>query len=127
MDVLKGAEQTLKRGVDAAYVEYGGERDLLDFLLERFVVFTDKCHVRPHVTDADTSAWTDLEPLRLSTGHDAFYAWPVAHVTDPSAYAATFKSERRKGITVYTDLLCLAPDKAEAIISACSQASKSHS
>ncbi|NOT73034.1 MAG: FkbM family methyltransferase [Hyphomicrobium sp.] len=116
LNVLRGATETLERGVDVAFVEFGGEIDLLDFLMERFVVFDHRYHIRPYVEGASLSSWKDLQSFQLSTGHSAFHGWPDEHLSDPKAFANFFRDERKRGVTVYTDLVCIRPGATEALL-----------
>ncbi|WP_439576075.1 FkbM family methyltransferase [Phreatobacter sp.] len=111
LDILRGGQQTLAKGVDVLFVEYGGERDLLDLLLERFVVFDHRYLLIPFVDGVSMSDWRELQPTRLSTGRAAFWGWPNKHESAPDAFVETFaKHGRGIGISVYSDLVCIRPD-----------------
>ena len=117
LDVFKGAADALERGIDIAFVEYGGDEVLLQALLEHFYVFDHRYVLTPWGDDSDLSSWEDLESVRLTTGQASFYAWPIKHVDEPKAYVEFFRSEReRKRTTVYTDLVCIRPGRLDEVV-----------
>ncbi len=115
LNVLKGASRAFDRGVDLLYIEFDGEREMLDFLFERdYLVFDHQYLLVPQVKNGpDLSSWDIVKDITLSTGHNSHYGWPKEMPSDPGAYCNFFHSEAKKIGQVYTDIVAIRKDLAD--------------
>lgn len=116
LNVLKGAEKTIARGVDILYVEFNGEIEILDFLHARgYVIFDHQYLITPLKEDADLSFWQLTKNFSLSTGQPSHYGWPESTPGDPVEYCEMFRREAAKIGTVhsvYTDIVAVREELA---------------
>ncbi len=110
LNVLKGAAKTFDRGVDLTFIEFGGEREVLQFLLDRDYQIYDHAYLLiPTVKAPDLSSWDVIWEGKLSSGQPAYRAWPRATPADPKGFCAMFRAERPKVGAIYTDIVAIRP------------------
>jgi FkbM family methyltransferase len=107
--VLRGADKLIRdHGVDIFYVEFGGEEPILAFLQERGYVFYDNAYLLVATRNKPSlEQWKVEKPVALSTGKDAYEAWP-RNAPRPFGDYCTWLREQKKSIrNVQTDMVCV--------------------
>ncbi|CAN5134375.1 hypothetical protein BH10PSE7_BH10PSE7_41510 [soil metagenome] len=114
LNVLRGAEKCFLRGIDLLYVEFGGEKDILDFLFDRdYLIFDHKYTLMAAVGNPDYSFWDTVSDFKLSTGYPARYAWPKVTPADPGEYCAMFSRQAPLIGHIFTDIVAVRRGLAE--------------
>lgn len=110
LEVLRGALPLMREhGIDHLYVEFTGEADLLNFILDAgYAIYTSvfTIFVRKGRTP---SGWSIERPLTLSTGRQALQGWPDITPTDASSFCRFFRDHQRKDGSIMTNLVCVHP------------------
>lgn len=109
MSVLRSAKSALEeQRIDIMHLEYSGEKDVLEAVFSYgYVVFDSQYILLPLNEKADLSNWEVVEPVKLSTGHLARRAWPLAMPTSSERYIEFLTAERGKIGNAFTDLVCV--------------------
>ncbi len=110
LNVLKGAAKTFDRGVDLTFIEFGGEREVLQFLLDRnYQIYDHEYLLIPRAGEPDLSFWEVTGGGQLSSGHSAYRAWPRETPADPGEFCSMFRAERLKVGGIFTDIVAVRP------------------
>jgi FkbM family methyltransferase len=89
--VLEGAARAFELGVDVLQIEFGGERDVLDFLFDRdYVVFDSAYNLMARFLNPDEATWSLVGNSTLTTGRSVYLGWPRSTPSDPDAYCDFF-------------------------------------
>lgn len=107
--VLRGADKLIKNhGVDIFYIEFGGEEHILQFLEERDYVFFDNLYLLVAVRNKPSLLqWKDEKPVALSTGKEAFNAWPRNAPRPCGDYCDWMREQTKEIGGVWTDMVCV--------------------
>jgi FkbM family methyltransferase len=120
--VIRGATQLIQsHGVDIFYVEFGDRNEpILQFLSELGYIFFDNPYLLiPTRNKPLETQWNIEKPVALSTGKEAYYAWPRNAPRPFDDYCAWLHEETKKIGWVQTDMVCVhqsfMPEFLEAI------------
>lgn len=118
--VLKSAQKALSsRRISSMLVEFSGETDVLQCILDHgFIVFDTRYMMVPKTDDVDKSMWDIEGSVTLSTGREALWAWPRLTPSFPDEYVSFMEIERKKTGYIQTDLSCILPEFAETYFNA---------
>lgn len=116
LGVLKGATKCFERGIDLLHVEFSGEGDILDFLLDRDYVIFDHHYMSVPQGDApDLSMWDIDREVTLSTGAKALFLWPKVTPSDPQEFAAMFRKPNPTLSPPQTDIIAVRTPLAKQV------------
>lgn len=108
--VLEGASRTFERGVNFMLVEFNGDERVIKFLAERNYVIFDCSYMSTAKPSIFRSSWNILRTSKLSTGVESPVMVPSSRPSSPLEYAHWFSGERARSKSLWTDLLCVAPN-----------------
>ena len=105
MAVLRGAHGLIERAmIDFIWVEFTGELEILDYVFAMdYVVFDSPYLVIPRTDPPSSTEWDITEVKNLSSGREAFVAWPHEYPRSPSAYCEWFQ-EQKSRFVIQNDL-----------------------
>lgn len=109
---LRGAHFSFsEHRVDMAFVEFSGQSEVLQFFARRGYVLFDTKYLLVPKAGADLSDWDLIneKPFRLSTGLDAYNAWPKNMPSMADSYVEMFNKQRAKLGYLQTDLVAVSP------------------
>ena len=115
LGVLKGARNAFDRGVDLLYVEFGGELDVLRFLLDRGYIIFDQEYLLPQCPQLDLEQWDIVREDKLTTGRQVFRGWLKSTPEDPGEFCALFDRWKTRVGSVQTDIVAMRPDIYERL------------
>jgi len=116
LGVLRGATACFERGIDLLHVEFSGEDDILDFLLDRdYVIFDHHYMSIPQVDSPDLSMWDIDREVTLSTGARALFLWPKSTPSDPQEFAAMFRRTNPTMSPPQTDIIAVRTPLAKQV------------
>lgn len=106
---LLGAEKLIRNhGVDIFYIEFGGEETILSFLQERGYVFFDNVYLLVGTRNKPSQEqWKIVRPVAISTGKDAYNAWPRNAPRPFDAYCTWVREQTKQIGGVWTDMVCV--------------------
>jgi FkbM family methyltransferase len=107
--VLDGAQRLFDHhGVELVLTEFMGDRRIIDFLAQRGYAILDTGY---HSTRGpfDPEKWRTIGSEQLSTGQEMPIVKPFSAPESPDAYTAWFAAERQRYISLWTDLIAIAP------------------
>ncbi len=114
--VLDGARQTFDHGVNIVIAEFTGDERVLDFFSERGFHIYDAEYLSSKDASNFGNDWNILRTGLLSTGIKNPVMTPRNRPDDLHEYSKWLKGERRRVGSVWTDLICIAPDFHETFI-----------
>lgn len=108
-NALVGSRRLLRDGlIDMLLIEFGGEDAIIELLSDAGYILVDTKYLLVCSRNApDSSDWSNLIPINLSTGVEAYQAWPVNLPMLSQAYCEWIRSRSRTLGGVWTDLLCV--------------------
>jgi len=108
LGVLKGATVCFERGIDLLHVEFSGEKDILEFLLERDYVIFDHVYMASLSKGKNLPAgWCIEREVVLSTGEKALYLWPDETPSSPWAFAELLANKPDEFRFLQTDIIAV--------------------
>lgn len=107
--VLRGADRLIKEhGVDVFYIEFGGEVEILKLLSERgYVLFDSEYLLVIRKQKPVSEKWNITGPVKLSTGDEAYYAWPKDIPRSIGNYCAWIKEQTGLLGGVFSDVVAV--------------------
>lgn len=107
--VLRGAGELIQNhGVDIFYIEFSGEEPILQFLENRGYVFFDNLYLLVAVRNKpDFTHWKEERQVLISTGRDAFNAWPRNAPRSYGDYCSWMREQTKEVGGVWTDMVCV--------------------
>ncbi len=107
--VLRGADRLIKEhGVDVFYIEFGGEIEILKLLSERgYVLFDSEYLLVIRKQKPLPEKWNITGPVKLSTGDEAYYAWPKDIPRSIENYCAWIKEQTGLLGGVFSDVVAV--------------------
>lgn len=125
LGVLRSAEKAIADGrVDFMFIEYTGDKALVDYLLDRRMQLFDSEYIlvprKPRKKlswrllvygsrRADLSNWDVVGEARTSNGVHVLRAWPRPTTYAQEDFCRFFEEERQRVGTLWTDLIAVAP------------------
>lgn len=108
-NALVGAKRLLENGgIDMLLIEFGGEDAIIELLSESDYILIDTKYLLVCTRNPpDLIDWTNLAPVSLSTGVDAYLAWPLNLPMQSQEYCEWIRKRSRSIGGVWTDLLCI--------------------
>lgn len=114
LQVLRGASRALSEGrVGLLLIEFQGDARVFE-LLQGFELFDSEYWLikRPR-GESHISAWEVAGEQVLSTGRNTLRGWPLR--PDRENYPEWFRSEKKKMVNLWTDLIASRPDLVATI------------
>lgn len=107
--VLRGADEVIRKwGVDVFYVEFGGEESILEYLEGHGYVFFDNAYLLVATRSAPSEEqWIIEKSVALSTGKEAYEAWPRCAPRSFGDYCTWLKEQKKQIGNVQTDMVCV--------------------
>lgn len=107
--VLRGAEALIaNHGVDIFYVEFGGELSILAFLQEHGYCIFDNAYLLVATRKKPSEEqWKVEKPMALSTGKEAYEAWPRSAPRPFGDYCTWLQEQKKQIGNVQTDIVCV--------------------
>lgn len=107
--VIRGADKLIKsHGVDIFYIEFGGEEAILGFLEERGYIFYDNAYLLVATRNKPSvDQWKIVKPVALSTGKEAYEAWPRTAPRPFRDYCSWLQEQKKHIGNVQTDMVCI--------------------
>lgn len=123
-DLLDGARTLFDRhGVDLVYIEFSGDKRILDFLAERQYAFFDtEYQIVLSRIEREAHHWKIARQGNVSTGAKVGFGWPTDCPRDLLGFSDFVETQRKKLGHVQTDLVCVAPAAMEEFENACVRA-----
>ena len=108
-NALVGSRRLLQNGnIDMLLIEFGGEDAIIELLSNSGYILVDTKYLLVCSRNSpDLIDWTSLTPINLSTGIDAYQAWPVNLPMQSQEYCEWIRKRSRSLGGVWTDLLCI--------------------
>lgn len=108
-NALVGSRRLLQNGcIDMLLIEFGGEYAIIELLTNSGYILVDTKYLLVCSRNApDPIDWCNLTPINLSTGVEAYQAWPVNLPMSSQEYCEWIRKRSRSLGGVWTDLLCI--------------------
>lgn len=113
---IRGAEQALStQKIDAVLVRYASRPDILALMHGHGYVCFDQPYFLVPREDADLSAWDVFHESRDSAKRRILKAYPRTRPLDADAWQDFMTEQRERVGVIWTDLVFLTPESAEAL------------
>jgi len=108
LDVLKGSECLMEKGIPYFYIEYSGQPGLVEHILKYGYIIYDTEHlIVPRAEDDFIADYQLLGFKILSSGRKAYFGHPLSCNRDPSGFEQHFIGQRPRRIAAQTDIFCI--------------------